>query len=233
MPRRTEVRPLIMLRDAPRRRLIVLTAAVACFAALAAATWDHRARQTGMDAELAPIAQSERLVREHAPVIGPPDAAITIVEFFDPSCEACRRFHPILKDVLANTDDVRLVVRYFVGHGSASTAGVRVLEAARRQGLFAEVSAALLERQTSWAGANVQNERRALAIAGDVGLDVNQARSHLDERDISPILEQDRNDAIAIGVRGTPTIFVNGKLLPSLDAATLEAMTQSERHAAK
>lgn len=220
-----------MLRDAPRRRLIVLTAAVACFAVLAAATWDHRARQTGMDAGLAPIAQSERLVREHAPVIGPPDAAITIVEFFDPSCEACRRFHPILKNVLAESNDVRLVMRYFVGHGSASKAGVRVLEAARRQGLFADVSAALLERQTSWTGATVENERRALAIAETVGLDVNEALQGMDELDIAKILETDRGDATAIGVRGTPTIFVNGKLLPSLEASTLEALIANERHA--
>ena len=224
---------MTILWGASRRRWTVITVALVCLSALAVAIWEYRGRHTDALIGLAPIAEAERLARESAPVIGPLDAPITIVEFFDPSCEACRRFHPILKDVLANTDDVRLVVRYFVGHGSASTAGVRVLEAARRQGLFAEVSAALLERQTSWTGANVQNERRALAIAGDVGLDINRARSHLDEHDISPILEQDRNDAIAIGVRGTPTIFVNGKLLPSLDAATLVAVIRNERHAAK
>lgn len=224
---------MTILRGASRRRWTVITVAVFCLAVLAVAIWEYRGRHANALNGLAPIAEAKRLARESAPVIGPLDAPITVVEFFDPSCEACRRFHPILKDVLANTDDVRLVVRYFVGHGSASTAGVRVLEAARRQGLFAEVSAALLERQTSWTGANVQNERRALAIAGDVGLDINRARSHLDEHDISPILEQDRNDAIAIGVRGTPTIYVNGKLLPSLDAATLEAVIRNERHAAK
>lgn len=218
-----------MLQMAPSRRLSVIAVAVVCLSALAAATWEYRARHVNAYDELAPIAEPERLVRDHAPVIGPSDATITIVEFFDPSCEACRRFHPILKNVLAEANDVRLVVRYIVGHGSASKAGVRILEAARRQGLFAEVSDALLEQQTSWTGANVENVRRALSIAETVGLNVQQARRQMESLEIDAVLKQDRLDAVAIGVRGTPTIFVNGKLLPSLDAPTLEAVISSER----
>lgn len=221
-----------MLRTAPNRRLVVMTMAVVCLAVLAAATWEYRARDKNAYGELAPIAEAERLVRDHAPVIGPSDATITIVEFFDPSCEACGRFHPILKNILAETDDVRLVVRYFIGHGAASKAGVRTLEAARLQGLFAEVSGALLEQQTSWTGANVENMRRALLIAESVGLNVNQARQQIDSLGIDAVLEQDRLDAVAIGVRGTPTVFVNGKLLPSLDASTLAAVISGERRLA-
>ena len=42
------------------------------------------------------------LVRSHAPVLGPVDAPVTIVEFFDPACEACRAFHPYVKDIMSN-----------------------------------------------------------------------------------------------------------------------------------
>ena len=41
--------------------------------------------------------QSERLVRMHSPVIGSREAPVTIVEFFDPVCETCRAFYPVVK----------------------------------------------------------------------------------------------------------------------------------------
>ena len=39
-----------------------------------------------------PIANQQALVRFHSPTFGPADAPVIIVEFFDPSCEACRAF---------------------------------------------------------------------------------------------------------------------------------------------
>ena len=57
----------------------------------------------------------------------------TIVEFFDPACEACRAFHPIVKDIMAEHGDaVRVVIRYTPFHGAASEEAIRVLEAARK-----------------------------------------------------------------------------------------------------
>ena len=41
--------------------------------------------------------QSERLVRMHSPVIGSREVPVTIVEFFDPVCETCRAFYPVVK----------------------------------------------------------------------------------------------------------------------------------------
>ena len=39
------------------------------------------------------------LIRPHSPVLGPADAPVTLVEFFDPSCEACRAFHPVVQEI--------------------------------------------------------------------------------------------------------------------------------------
>ena len=44
--------------------------------------------------------QEGRLVRMHSPVLGPQNAPVTIVEFFDPACETCRAFYPVVKDLL-------------------------------------------------------------------------------------------------------------------------------------
>lgn len=55
---------------------------------------------------------SDALVRPHSPIFGDPAANVTIVEFFDPSCETCRAFYPVVKRAVnASLGQVRLVVR--------------------------------------------------------------------------------------------------------------------------
>jgi len=72
-------------------------------------------------------------VRDYSPVIGLENAPVTIVEFFDPSCEGCRAMYPYVKEILAEyPDNVRLVLRYVLFHGGSEEA-VRILEAARNQ----------------------------------------------------------------------------------------------------
>lgn len=82
------------------------------------------------------------LVRPHSAIIGPKNAPVTIVEFFDPSCEACRAYFPQVKAILAaNPKNVRLVMRYLPLHPGSAEAIV-MLEAARAQGKLEPVMAA-------------------------------------------------------------------------------------------
>ena len=43
---------------------------------------------------------AEKLIRSYSPVLGPEEAPVTIVEFFDPACEACRAFHVFKRGLL-------------------------------------------------------------------------------------------------------------------------------------
>src|SRR5690606_654578 len=91
-----------------RRTVVSMTAvlAVAAFSGSAVLYGRHR------NAEARAAAGGTQLVRPHSPVIGREDAPVTVVEFFDPSCEACRAFYPIVKQILAaHPDDVRVVLR--------------------------------------------------------------------------------------------------------------------------
>ena len=68
----------------------------------------------------------------NSPVFGSANAPVTVVEFFDPSCEACRAFYPYVKQILAeNPNDVRLVLRYVLFHGSPYSAPRRASELVR------------------------------------------------------------------------------------------------------
>lgn len=111
--------------------------------------------------------RADVFVRSHSPIIGPKAAPVTIVEFFDPSCEACRAFHPGVKQILAAyPKDVRLVLRYLPLHqGSAEAIG---------------------------------------------------------------ILEADIADANKLGVKGTPSFFVNGKPLAEFSPEQLYAQVRAQ-----
>ena len=131
------------------RRLVVmgtLVFAISMFAVF----WLMQERSAPSDVAAASPAGSA-LIRPHSPVLGPEDAPVTIVEFFDPACEACRAFHPVLADIRQrHPEQVRIVMRYAAFHDGSDTV-IRLLEAARRQELFEPVLEALLETQPAWA----------------------------------------------------------------------------------
>ena len=134
-----------------KNKSIVLSVLLVGLAVFAAAVWFQSRSASVVQVELVQPEIAETLIRSYSPIIGPEEAPVTIVEFFDPACEACRAFHPIVKDILAEHDgDVRVVLRYTPFHGEASEQAIRVLEAARMQGVFEPVLEALLEFQPRW-----------------------------------------------------------------------------------
>lgn len=166
------------------------------------------------------------LVRFHSPVIGPVDAPVTIVEFFDPSCEACRAFYPIVKEIMSRyPEQVRLVLRYALFHrGSEEVA--RMLEAARRQNLYVPVLEAVLRVQPAWHDDPAVTS--AWQAAEEAGLDIEQARQEMQAENISSALQVDMQDIKNLGIRGTPTFFVNGRELTEFGGEPLLRLVEEE-----
>jgi protein-disulfide isomerase len=179
-------------------------------------------------------AEQSRLVRMHSPVIGPQGAPVTIVEFFDPACETCRAFYPIVKNLMAKyPDDVRLVIRYAPFH-QGSDQVVKLLEAAKRQGKYQPVLEAVLQAQPTWADHGRPNPDLTFEIAKAAGLDLDRAREDMARPEMQALLAQDVEDLTALQVNKTPTFFVNGRSLPSfgpdqLAALVAEEVTQARR----
>lgn len=204
-----------------RRMLIVATTGVAV-SGFAAAVAMYRPATPTTDA------MHDRLVRPHAPVIGPAKAPVTIVEFFDPACESCRAVYPFVKQLLAQyPNDVRLVVRYAPFHDGSDQA-VRIIEAARLQDKFLPVMEALLEAQPLWADHHRPDIAKAWAAAGAAGLDLERARKDAVRPQFDEVLRLDGADLRAVGVKATPTFFVNGKPLVTLGRRQLQTLVDEE-----
>lgn len=211
-----------------RRTLILSTFAVSCAAFLGAAWYATRPTATSSAQSIAPEI-AEALIRSHSPILGNVDAPVTIVEFFDPACEACRAFHPIVKDLLAEHGGaVRVVLRYTPFHGEGSEQAILILEAARMQNVFEPVLEALLIQQPKWASHGRMQPAFIPAIAESAGLDLEAARTQVKAPEVIAVLNQDRADVETVGVRQTPTFFVNGKPLDPFGEAELRSLVAAE-----
>ena len=211
------------------RRGLILSVLALGAAGFGGATWF--AIRPGPVAEAEPVAPelAEAMIRPYSPILGPADAPVTIVEFFDPACEACRAFHPIVKDIMAEHGDaVRVVIRYTPFHGAASEEAIRVLEAARMQDVYVPVLEAVLREQPRWASHGAPAPGLILQVAATAGLDAEAARTQMLAPGVVAILNQDRADVETVGIRQTPTFFVNGKPLDPFGEAELRRLVAAE-----
>ena len=161
-------------------------------------------------------------VRDHSPTLGNASAKVEIVEFFDPACETCKEFAPLVKKLMAaNPDRVRLIVRYAPFH-QGSDYVVKILEAAKLQGKFWETLDAVFASQSSWAPNHRPQPQLVLNYIGGVGLDIDRLSRDLNAPAIESIIQQDLTDAKTLNVTMTPEFFVNGKPLPSFGADQLK-----------
>jgi protein-disulfide isomerase len=160
-----------------------------------------------------PPALVSSLVRSDSPVLGPKDAPVTLVEFLDPACEACRAFAPLVKQIqFLHPENVRVVVRFANFHHGSEVA-IRILLAAQRQKKFEPVLAALFDQQETWASHAAPDPQAAWKIAAGAGLDVARARKDADSAEITARLQQEEADLVALQVHRTPTFYVNGKII--------------------
>jgi protein-disulfide isomerase len=206
------------------RRTLLIGASALGLAAFAGGTVVlNRRRAAEAAAAATPAVDEAMLVRDYSPSFGPVDAPVTLVEFFDPSCEACRAYHPVVQEVRRQfPTQVRVVLRYTVFHEGSDEA-VRILEAARMQDKFEQVLDALLEKQPTWALHEGPQMDVAWRVAGAVGLDLAKAKEQRLFPGITGILNQDAADVEALAIRQTPTFFLNGKRLEDFSAESLVA----------
>lgn len=168
------------------------------------------------------------LIRDYSPTIGNQDAKVTIVEFFDPACETCRKFYPFVKRLMSkNPGKIRLVLRYTPLH-KGSDYVAKFLEAARLQNKFWETLEATYEAQPLWASHHNPQPENLWTLLDYVGLDLNKLREDMQSPAIAKRIQQDVADAQKLRVTKTPGFFVNGKPLVQFGYDQLQQLVDSE-----
>ncbi len=166
------------------------------------------------------LIESSEQKEEH--VRGDIDAPITIVEFSDFQCPFCLKFHPTMMQVMQNYQgQVKWVYKHFPldsKHPQARPAA-EASECAAEQNKFWEFADGLFENQPRLGQALYKD------LASQLGLDMNQFEDCVSSRKYKDKVEQDLQQGIASGVKGTPGNFINGQLIPG--AVTYENLKSS------
>lgn len=165
------------------------------------------------------LAQSEggeagQLVRENSRRLNTaPDSDVTLVEFLDFECEACRAAFPMVEQLRAEYGDrVNFVVRYFPiqSHFNAERAA-RAVEAAGQQGKFEPMYKKMYETQSQWGEQRTPADATFRGFAVELGLDMAAYDAAYDDPATLARVNVDVADGRALGVQGTPTFFLDGK----------------------
>lgn len=211
-----------------RRTLLIGASALGVAAFAGGTVYVNRQRVAEAQAaaaEAAAAAPTEEtlLIRPHSPILGPADAKVTLVEFFDPSCESCRAFHPVIEALREELPTkLRVVLRYTPFHEGSDEA-VRILESARMQNKFEHVLNALFEKQDEWALHGAPDMDKAWRIAGATGMDIIKGKEARLFPATTAVLNQDIADLQALGVNQTPTFYLQGRKLVNVSFESLQA----------
>jgi len=144
-----------------------------------------------------------------APAKGPADAPVTIVMYDDFQCPYCAKLEPVLKQVEAlYPNQVRFVFKNFPlrMHNNAKPAALAAL-AAERQGKFWEFHDQLFANYNRLSPGKIEE------IAKSLQLDLERFKKDQADPALLKQIDSDSNEAQQLGARGTPTIFLNGRLM--------------------
>ena len=158
-----------------------------------------------------------------SPTRGPADAPITIALFTDFECPYCRKIEPLIAQVQErNAKNVKVVFKNMPlqFHKFADPAA-RAALAADIQGKFWEFHDALFALENL-------NDEAIEDIAAKLGLDVEKWKKDKDSPEVRKRINTDVQDAQKAGVTGTPTIFINGRLLKNRSMQGFQQMINSE-----
>jgi protein-disulfide isomerase/predicted small lipoprotein YifL len=144
-----------------------------------------------------------------APVLGPAQAPVTVVEFSDYQCPYCRRAQSVVDEIVGKYQGkIRLVVRDFPleGHPRAMPAA-RAAHCADEQGKFWDYHHALLTQAGDFSDDDFKTRAAAL------GLDPGKFETCLQSPRHDEKIQASIADGARIGVSGTPAFFINGRML--------------------
>ena len=157
---------------------------------------------------------------ESSPFKGPQDAPVTLILFSDFQCPYCAQMALFLEEILkAFPNELKLVYKSFPlnDHEYSVDAAIAAI-AAHRMGKFWEFYDLLFENF------NILNKEKIDEIRAQLKLDQQEFQQYVNDSQTKEMIRKDYNDGNNAGVPGTPSLFLNGKLVKD---GSVEALKQS------
>jgi protein-disulfide isomerase len=160
-----------------------------------------------------------------SPAKGPKNAPLTMVIFSDFQCPFCKRVEPTLTQIEKEYGGkVRQVWKNYPlpFHNNAEPAAEAAM-AAGAQGKFWEMHDKLFENNTALDRPNLEK------YAQELGLNMAKFKADLDSQKYKSVIEAETKEGQAVGVNGTPAVFINGrKISGAYPFETFKKITDEE-----
>lgn len=177
----------------------------------------------------APVEEARKFFTEDpdAPMIAPKGYDVTIVEYLDYQCPACRTTREPLRQLVAKDKKVRIIFRDWPIFGPASEKAARLALASKYQGKYLEFHDALLK------ASRPLDDDKIKAAAKSAGVDWDRLQKDLaaNKQDIEDLLARNEEQANMLGLDGTPGFIIGNT--QSFGGLTLKQLEESVRDARK
>lgn len=153
--------------------------------------------------------RSAVVIRENELSRGPKDAPVTLIEYSDFQCPFCKRAHAIVEEVVkAYPDKIRLIYRdYPLQFHPQAVPAAEAARCAGDQGKYWEYNNHLMANEGTLMDDDLKKR------AADLGLDTAKFATCLEGTTHEPAIQTDFAEGSALGVTGTPTFFINGRMM--------------------
>ncbi|OIP57605.1 MAG: hypothetical protein COX79_01330 [Candidatus Levybacteria bacterium CG_4_10_14_0_2_um_filter_36_16] len=144
-------------------------------------------------------------------VRGDQNAKVTLVEFSDLQCPACKAYQPVIEQTLKDFKGrVKLLYKHFpLSLHKNSTIAAKSAEAAGAQGKFFEMHDKLFEKQVDWSGMDASTvEATFISYAKELNLDIDKFKKDLNDKTFEEKIRSQENEGAAVGVNSTPTFYI-------------------------
>ncbi|MGH9744066.1 MAG: DsbA family protein [Candidatus Acidiferrum sp.] len=178
-----------------------------------------------------PLAEARaKIVTKGSPSIGPANARVTVVEFSDFECPVCRSLHDIVRNMLPNYPQIRLVFKDFPLvqiHPWARTAALAGRCAYQQKpAAFWKMYDLIYDNQDIISAENAWSKMND--FASQSGLDTDAFKSCLASPEAGAAVDANRVNGTLLEVGSTPTIFVNGRRIVGANGEQLEQYIKYE-----
>ena len=143
---------------------------------------------------------------KNIPWQGEENANVILIEFFDYNCGYCKKSLDAITNILKSYNNIKVSFRDYPILSTTSTSAAKAALAAQKQGKYFNFHSNLMKFQGNLTEEDIFN------IAKSSGLKIKQLKLDMDDPEIVTIINDTRDLAKSLGIRGTPTFLINGKL---------------------
>ena len=209
-----------------RTWIIFIVAVVAILAGLVMVSRQESVDVSGIDHTKIQTASDTAPIGDH--VYGNKDSKVVVIEYGDFQCPGCGNFHTNFEPLMEEyKDDMTFVFRNFPLtsiHPNARAAAAAV-EAAGLQDKYWEMWNLVFENQNAWSSsAASERDARFRSYAQELKLDMTKYEDAIASDKVSQKINFDQSLGKDNGVTGTPSLFVNGKEIPTEEYNSTETI---------